>query len=99
MYLAARPPDWDPDEVSFVHTINVLQRSQWRLMQASSELRPALREALLQEVRQERVPPRRLRFQARVVKRTRSRYERKWYAHLHAPSYNGSFLDLVVLLI
>ena len=99
MYLAALQADWDPDEVSFVHTINVLQRSQWRLMQATVWQRPTLREALLQEVRQERVPPRRLRFQARVVKRTRSRYERKWYAHLHAPSFNGSFLDLVVLLI
>jgi hypothetical protein len=99
MHLAALQADWDPDEVSFVHTINVIQRSQWRLMQASCWQRPALREALLQEVRQERVPPRRLRFQPRVVKRSRSRYERKWYAHLHAPSYNGSFLDLVVLLI
>jgi hypothetical protein len=99
MYLAALQAGWDPDEVSFVHTINVIQRSQWRLMQASCWQRPALREDLLQEVRQERVPPRRLRFQARVVKRTHSRYRRKWYAHLHAPSYNGSFLDLVVLLI
>lgn len=99
MYAAALQADWDPDEVSFVHTVNVLQRSQWRLMQASSWQRPALREALLQEVRQERVPARRLRFQARVVKRTRSRYERKWYAHLHAPCLDASFLDLVVLLI
>jgi hypothetical protein len=99
MYLAALQADWDPDEVSFVQTINVLQRSQWRLMQASCCQRPALREALLQEVRQERVPPRRLRWSARVVKRTRSRYERKWYAHLHAPCLQESFLDLVVLLI
>jgi hypothetical protein len=99
MYAAAVQADWDPDEVSFVHTINVLQRSQWRLMQASYWQRPALRQALLQEVRRERVPPRRLRFQARVVKRTRSRYQRKWYAHLHAPCLNVSFLDLVVLLI
>jgi len=99
MYLAALQADWDPDEVSFVHTINVLQRSQWRLMQASCWMRPALRFSLLKEIQQERVPPRRLRFQARVVKRTRSRYERKWYAHLHAPSFDGSFLDLVVLLI
>jgi len=99
MYAAAVQADWDPDEVSFVHTVNVIQRSQWRLMQASSWQRPALRQGLLQEVRQERVPPRRLRFQARVVKRTRSRYERKWYAHLHAPCLKESFLDLVVLLI
>ena len=99
MYAAAVQADWDPDEVSFVHTINVIQRSQWRLMQTSCWQRPALRQGLLQEVRQERVPPRRLRFQARVVKRTRSRYERKWYAHLHAPCLKESFLDLVVLLI
>lgn len=99
MYLAAVQADWDPDEVSFVHTVNVIQRSQWRLMQASYWQRPALRQGLLHEVRQERVPPRRLRFHARVVKRTRSRYERKWYAHLHAPCFKESFLDLVVLLI
>jgi hypothetical protein len=99
MYAAALQADWDPDEVSFVHTINVIQRSQWRLMQASSCQRPALRQALLHEVCQERVPPRRLRFQARVVKRTHSRYKRKWYAHLHAPCLKESFLDLVVLRI
>jgi len=99
MYLAAVQADWDPDEVSFVQTVNVIQRSQWRLMQASCWQRPALRQGLLHEVRQERVPPRRLRFQARVVKRTRSRYERKWYAHLHAPCLKDSFLDLVVLRI
>jgi len=99
MYAAAVQADWDPDEVSFVHTVNVIQRSQWRLMQASSWQRPALRQGLLQEVRQERVPPRRLRFHARVVKRTRSRYARKWYAHLHAPCLKDSFLDLIVLRI
>jgi len=99
MYTAALQADWDPDEVSFVQTIHVLQRSQWRLMQASFWQRPALRQALLHEVCQERVPPRRLRFQARVVKRTRSGYERKWYAHLHAPCLKDSFLDLVVLRI
>jgi hypothetical protein len=99
MYAAALQADWDPDEVSFVHTVHVIQRSQWRLLQAPYWQRPTLRQGLLHEVRQERVPPRRLRFQARVVKRTRSRYERKWYAHLHAPCLKESFLDLVVLRI
>ena len=99
MDAAALQGDWDPDEVSFVHPINVIQRSQWRWMQASSCQRPALRQGLLHEVCQERVPPRRLRFQARVVRRTHSRYKRKWYAHLHAPCLKKSFLDLVVLRI
>ena len=92
MYAAALHADWDPDEVSFVHTVNVIQRSQWRLMQASGSQRPTLRRALLQEVCQERVPPRRLRFQARVIKRTHSRYKRKWYAHLHAPCCTNHLL-------
>ena len=35
MYAAALQADWDPDEVSFVQTIHVRERSQWRLMQAS----------------------------------------------------------------
>jgi len=35
MYTAALQADWDPDEVSFVQTIHVRERSQWRLMQAS----------------------------------------------------------------
>ena len=99
MYAAAVQAEWDPDEVSFVHTIHVIQRSQWRLMQTSCWHRPALRQGMLHEVCQERVAPRRLRFQARVVKRTRSRYQRKWYAHLHAPCLNGSFLDLIILRI
>jgi len=99
MYAASLQADWDPDEVSFVHTINVIQRSQWRLMQASGCQRPALRQALLLEVCQERVPPRRLRFQARVVKRTHSRYKRKWYAHLNAPCLKESFFDLLVFRI
>jgi hypothetical protein len=98
MYAAALHADWDPDEVSFAQTLNVIQRSQWPLMQADSFQRPALRQALLHEVCQERVPPRRLRLQARVVKRTHSRYKRKWYAHLHAPCLHASFLDLVILL-
>jgi hypothetical protein len=99
MYAAALQAGWDPDEVSFVHTAHVIQRSQWRLLHASCWQQPALCQQLLHEVRYERLPPRRLRFQARVVKRTRSRYPRKCYAHWHAPCLNASFLDLVVLRI
>jgi hypothetical protein len=97
MYAAAVQAAWDPDEVSFVHTINVLQRSQWRLMQTSCWQHPALRQALLHEVRQERVPPRRLRFQARVVKRMHARFRRKCYADLRAPCLHQPFLDIVTL--
>lgn len=98
MYAAAVQVDWDPDEVSFVHTLHVIGRSQWRLMQVHSLHRGALRQALLQELREERVPARRLRFHGRVVKRTRSRYPRKSYAHLRVPCFQEDFFDQILLI-
>lgn len=99
MYLAAVQAGWDPDEVSFVHAIHVMQRSQVRFQQANYQRLPHLRQALLQELAQERVPKRRRRFHARVLKRTYPRFKHKHYEHLHAPCFKGSFLDLIVLLI
>jgi hypothetical protein len=99
MYMTALQEGWDPDEVSFVHTINVIQRSQSRLIQATCWQLPQLRQALLKEIAQERVPPRRLRFHPRVLKRTFAKFKHKQYEHLHVPRFQGSFLDLVVLLI
>ncbi len=42
MSAAALQADWDPDEVSFVQTINVIQRSQWRLMHPITRVRRPL---------------------------------------------------------
>jgi hypothetical protein len=98
MYLAALQADWDPDEVSFVHTVNVIQRAQSRLMQASCWQLPQLRQALLQEIVQERVPKRRLRFHARVLKRTFPKFKHKRYEHLHVQRFKGSFRDLIIFL-
>jgi hypothetical protein len=77
MHLGALLCDEDPDRVSFTHTVAVLRRSLWRFALAIPEQYPLLRAHLLAEVCEERVPPRRLRFQARVVKRARSKYLRK----------------------
>jgi hypothetical protein len=50
---------------------------------------PARREhmvaCLKQEIAQQRLPKQRVRIQPRVVKRVRSRYERKKPEHLHSP--------------
>ena len=42
-------------------------------------------EGLIDEISQQRLPKQPVRIQARVVKRVRSRYERKKPEHLHAP--------------
>jgi len=44
------------------------------------------------------LPPRRLRLNARVVKRTRSKYERKKPQHYQAPHIKQPFLDIVALI-
>src|SRR5437773_827944 len=41
--------------------------------------------ALIDEISHQRVPKQQVRIQARVVKRARSRYERKKPEHYHAP--------------
>ena len=98
MHLGALLVNEDPDRLSFTHTLMVLQRSVWRFALATPEQYPALRAQLLAEICEERVPPRRLRFQARVVKRTHAKFRRKCYADLHAPWFHQSFLDIVTLI-
>lgn len=97
MHLGALQEEIDPDLLSFTHTLSVLQRTlPWFAIQPDRE-HPALRRRILAMVVEERLPKRRLRFQARVVKRTRSRYERKTYEHLHAPSFDQPFHHFVRL--
>ena len=42
-------------------------------------------DCVLREIAEQRLPKQPVRIQARVVKRVRSRYERKKPEHLHAP--------------
>jgi len=98
MHVGALLCDQDPDRVSFTHTVAVLQRCLWRLALAAPELYPLLRAQLLVAGCQERVPARRVRFQARVLKQARSQYLRKCYADLHAPCFHRPFLDIVTLI-
>jgi Insertion element 4 transposase N-terminal/Transposase DDE domain len=98
MHLGALLVDEDPDRLSFTHTLMVLQRSVWHFALVTAEQVPALRAHLLAEICEVRVPPRRLRFQARVVKRTHAKFRRKCYADLRAPCVHQPFLDIVTLI-
>ena len=57
-------------------------------------------EGVLREISQHRVALPRVRIQARVVKRVRSRYERKKPEHWHAPplELDLSFQDIIALV-
>jgi hypothetical protein len=57
-------------------------------------------QGVLREISQQRVPKQGVRIQARVVKRARSRYERKKPEHLHAPplELDLSFHEIIALV-
>ena len=55
-------------------------------------------ERLLGDLRSSRLPARRLRFNARVVKRPLSRFRRKRYWHLDGPHLKGvSFREILLI--
>jgi hypothetical protein len=98
MHQSALEAELDPDRLSFTHAVCVLHEATWRFAITPVCEHPALLSELLQELRSALLPPRRLRLNARVVKRTRSKYERKKSQHYHAPHIKHPFLDIVALM-
>src|SRR6266571_501252 len=99
MLQAATEADLAPTQLSFTGTVRILDESLASLSLASPAHRLTLKKSLLLEIATERLPAQRLRFQARVVKRVRSKYERKLPLHLKAPPLEAGidFKDLIAL--
>ena len=85
MLQAATQQGIAPTALSLTGTIRILDESLLPLGMVDATRRQAMLLALLEEIGQQRLPKQRVRIQARVVKRTRSRYERKKPAHWHVP--------------
>jgi hypothetical protein len=98
MHQSAAEAELDPDRLSFTHAVCVLHEATWRFAITPVCEHPALLSELLQDLRSALLPPRRLRLNARVVKRTRSKYERKKPQHYLAPHITQPFLDIVALI-
>jgi hypothetical protein len=98
MHHAAAQMDLDPDRLSFCQAIEVVQQAVYEFAIVAHEERPALMERLLGDLRSSLLPPRRLRFNARVVKRPLSRFRRKRYWHLDGPHLKGlSFREILLI--
>jgi hypothetical protein len=96
--LAARGEPIDARRVSFRLSCEQVQRSVEEFSLVLPELHPRLRARLLTDLVHPLLPPRRLRFNARFVKRPLSRFRRKRFWHLDGPHFKGtSFPDLVSL--
>jgi Insertion element 4 transposase N-terminal/Transposase DDE domain len=98
MHQSALQADLDPDRLSFTHALAALDAATWRFAITPQAEHPALLCALLQDLRRELLPPRRLRLNPRVVKRVRSKFDRKLPQHFKAPDLKRPFLDIVALI-
>ena len=74
LHEAALPADEDPDRLSFVHAVQVVQRRMPRYVAIPPQQRKVFHETVLQEILQERVSPSRNRVNPRGVKRKMSNY-------------------------
>jgi hypothetical protein len=99
MAEAARPRGLDPERLSFLGCLQILQ---CRLPEAAGRRAAGLREwyeGLLQEMNQEILPARTNRVNPRVVKRKMSKFKKKGPQHRPVPPLAKTFTETVVLLI
>jgi hypothetical protein len=85
MLQAAEQAQISATQISFTETIRILDESLIPLGLVNPARRLHMVEGLIREISQQRLPKQPVRIQARVVKRVRSRYERKKPEHWHAP--------------
>ena len=98
LHRAATAGQLDPDRLSFCQAVALLQQAVYEFAIVAEPQRPALMERLLADLRSCRLPERRLRFNARVVKRPLSRFRRKRYWHLDGPHLKGvSFREILLI--
>ena len=81
MYQAAQQARLDPDRLSFIGAVRILQNALPEFQMTAPEQLPALYQRLLRDMARKRLPPRRLRSNPRVVKRKMSNFKLKRAEH------------------
>jgi hypothetical protein len=97
MHEAALRHEIDPERLSFVHAVEVIRDAvpEFQMVVASQQC--ALYERMLDDIASKRLPERRTRSNARVVKRKMSNFKLKRDEHYRPPPPTGSFRDAVVV--
>ena len=98
MHEAALDADVDPDRLSFVGALRIVQDALIEFQLADPACHPALLSRLLHDLAHERLPERRNRINPRVVKRTVIRFPRKRAEHTHPVQPSCSFRESVALI-
>jgi len=99
MVEAARQIDLDPDRLSFIGAVRVLQNAVPEFQMTAPEQLPALYQRLLQDIAHKRLPQRRLRSNPRVVKRKMSKFKLKRTEHLICPQPTATFRQAIAIKI
>ena len=81
MHEAAIRAGVDPDQISYTHTLRLIQDRTHDFQIAAEELRPGLLRQMVQDIAEHLLPPRRLRSNPRVVKRKMSNFPLKRSQH------------------
>jgi hypothetical protein len=95
MHEAALRVEVDPDRLSFVHALEVVRDAVAEFQLVAVEQQGALYERMLADIAAKRLPARRPRWNARVVKRKMSNYKLKRSKHHHPAALQGTFRDAV----
>jgi hypothetical protein len=99
MHEAALQAGVDPDRVSFVHTLHVLQDAIPEFQMTSPDQHAQLFDRLLRDVASDLLPERRLRINPRVVKRKMSNFHLKRPEHCQWPQPTSrSFRQAVAVI-
>jgi hypothetical protein len=97
MFQAAATVGLDPDRLSFTGCFQILR---CRLPECDGRSAATLRQwhaALLWEMSQEQIPPRRNRINPRVIKQKMSKWKKKRPKHFRQPPLTKTFVESVVM--
>ena len=95
MHEAALQADVDPDRLSFVHALEIVRDAVPEFQLVAAEQQPALYARMLHDIAAKRLPARRTRSNARVVKRKMSNFKLKRAEHYRPPKSQGTFAEAV----
>lgn len=98
MYEAAASVNIDPDRLSFVHAVRVLQDAIPEFQMVAAAELPRLYNRMLGDIAKGRLPERQLRSNPRVVKRKMSKFRLKRAEHDHWPQPTLPFKHAIALI-
>lgn len=97
MHEAAVQVDLDPDRLSFVRALRLIQDAVPEFQMAAVDQRPHLYQRLLRDIARKRLPEREPRTNPRVVKRKMSNFRLKRPEHARPPKLQQPFRMVVAL--